>query len=106
MSNKTRNSFYSLWSLAILLCLALSIFVLLFASCSKGGSVEAETEQIVITDETENATTEDDVTEDTATIMEDTATGDDGEAEIVTDEGGETETETEAETENETEVMD
>ena len=31
------NSIYTAWSLAIVLCILLSIFVLLFVSCSKGG---------------------------------------------------------------------
>ena len=35
MTPRERNRFYSFWTLALLLCFALSVFVLFFASCSK-----------------------------------------------------------------------
>ena len=35
MTPRERNRFYSFWTIALLLCFALSMFVLFFASCSK-----------------------------------------------------------------------
>ncbi len=35
MTPRERNKFYTFWTLALLLCLALSLFVLFFSSCSK-----------------------------------------------------------------------
>ncbi|MCD7845764.1 MAG: hypothetical protein LUG57_07945 [Oscillospiraceae bacterium] len=102
MNSKTRNSFYSLWSMAILLCLALSIFVLLFASCSKGGTAETEAEQTAITEETQATAADDTAAEDNTAIV----TANDGEAETGTDETGEAETEAETETETEAEAED
>lgn len=39
--NQRRNTFYTFWAAAIALAVALSIFALIFASCS-GGSSEAD----------------------------------------------------------------
>ncbi len=35
MTPRERNRFYSFWTVALLLCFLLSMFVLFFASCSK-----------------------------------------------------------------------
>lgn len=37
MSNKRKNGFYYIWSAAILICLVLVIFTLIFVSCQGGG---------------------------------------------------------------------
>ncbi len=109
MSKKTKDSFYSLWTLAILLCLALSVFALLFASCSKGGTAETATEteteteteaEPLIIDGTAVTLTGDAAGDDTATETEttDDTAGDSEDAETgTTDEEAE-----EAETESET----
>ncbi len=43
MNKKTRDAFYSLWTLAIFLCIGLSLFVMLLASCVKAGDIANDT---------------------------------------------------------------
>lgn len=50
---KNKNSLYTLWSFAIVVCVFLSIFVLIFASCAKPGTeTEGKKGKIEVTDET------------------------------------------------------
>jgi lysophospholipase L1-like esterase len=43
MNANKKNSMYSLWAFAIIACLALVIFALIFSSCSKGSGGSSET---------------------------------------------------------------
>ena len=50
---KRKQSFYTLWAAAIVICVALSVFSLFFSACAKqGGETAAEGSGFVVESET------------------------------------------------------
>jgi lysophospholipase L1-like esterase len=45
LNTRSHNSFYTIWTIVIIVCLALSIISLLFASCTKASPEQADTTQ-------------------------------------------------------------
>jgi lysophospholipase L1-like esterase len=75
LNTRSRNGFYSLWTLAIILCLILSLFSVLLASCTKAESDSADsTKKAAAASQAATEAQDEDAAQDVIVTPEPTAT--------------------------------